>query len=91
MNAFSRFAVRPCRWTLAGALVLALFFGATPIAAAGDLTGAETGSMLVLFGGTLRSVLLGGGRRGRIVQICVLCMAVALFILMKKFSSQREE
>ena len=36
--------------------------------------------------GSLRSIFSGGGTRDRMVQICVLCMAAALFILLKKFA-----
>jgi hypothetical protein len=36
--------------------------------------------------GTLRSFFTGGSARDRIVQLCVVCMALALLILMKKFA-----
>lgn len=41
----------------------------------------------VLFAqGSLRSFFTGGSSRDRVIQLCVVCMALALLILMKKLA-----
>jgi peptidoglycan/LPS O-acetylase OafA/YrhL len=74
---------------LVGGWILAalLLFTAAPARAAAPPEPARGASAVALFAeGSLKSFFTGGSARDRIVQMCVLCMAAALFILMKKFA-----
>ena len=68
-------------------VVALLLFTAAPSRAAAPPESAPTTRAVSVFAeGSLRSFFTGGSARDRIVQICVLCMALALFILMKKLA-----
>ena|SRR5579872_2615976 len=77
------------RLPLVGGFVIAALFLFTaapaPAAAPSDPT-PHAGAVSLFADGSLRSFFTGASARDRIVQMCVLCMAAALFILMKKFA-----
>jgi hypothetical protein len=76
------------RFPLVGGFLVAtlLLFTAAPARAATAPESARCASAVAPFAeGSLKSFFTGGSARDRIVQMCVLCMAAALFILMKKF------
>lgn len=77
-------SIRPCWLMLVGAVLLLLIL--VPPVGATDLTAGQQQSMFVVFGGTISKFFSGAGARGRVIQVCVACAAVALFILMKKFT-----
>src|ERR1700722_9538895 len=70
---------------LGGVLVAVLLLCSAPPARA-EAPSATTAGAVFAEARSFTSFISNGSARDRVVQIAVLCMAVALFILMKKFA-----
>ena len=69
---------------------LLLFIPAPARAAAPPEQAPGTNTAVLFAEGSLTSFITHGSARDRVVQVCVLCMALALFILMKKFAPEAD-
>lgn len=74
---------------LACALTVMLFLAFPSLLEAAESVNVADSSPSPLFAGWFSKYFSGLATRSRVVQICVVTMCVALFILMKKFSSDR--
>jgi hypothetical protein len=78
-----KFLRRDSHW-LGGVLVAVVLLCSAPSARA-EAPSATTAGAVFAEARSFTSFITNGSARDRVVQIAVLCMAVALFILMKKF------
>src|SRR4051812_26968119 len=74
---------------LRGSLLGALLFFSTPVLHAASAPTPLSGALFA-DGRSMMSFFTAANARERIVQLCVVCMLLALFIIMKKFAPDSE-